>query len=173
MDHIINSCLSFLADWDITVTCGTDSIHLSILLCPVYYAGFNESLIALNGKFNTPACYGIADLKASTPVLKFNFSVSADEMSFCDSSLEVQTVNTILSPYNSHLNLEAFKSCLSFSFQMRWTQTNSLTTESSLSTFPEASFLRNQSGTPSHTTKSLFISSPAATCCSIQSTTLK
>ncbi|XP_060799447.1 zona pellucida-like domain-containing protein 1 [Neoarius graeffei] len=77
------------ADWDITVTCGTDSIHLSILLCPVYYAGFNESLIALNGKFNTPACHGIADLKASTPVLKFNFSVSADEMSFCDSSLEL------------------------------------------------------------------------------------
>ncbi|XP_053095807.1 zona pellucida-like domain-containing protein 1 [Pangasianodon hypophthalmus] len=77
------------ADWDITVMCGTDSIHLSILLCPVYYAGYNESLIALNGKFNTPACCGIVDLKDNTPVLKFNFAISADEMSLCDNSLEL------------------------------------------------------------------------------------
>ncbi|XP_017346490.1 zona pellucida-like domain-containing protein 1 [Ictalurus punctatus] len=77
------------ADWDITVTCGTDSIHLSILLCPVYYAGYNESLIALNGKFNMPACRGIVDLIASTPVLKFNFSVSDEEVSLCDNSLEL------------------------------------------------------------------------------------
>lgn len=89
MVHIINNCLSFSADWDITVTCGTDSIHLSILLCPVYYAGYNESLIALNGKLNMPACRGIVDLIASTPVLKFNFSVSDEEVSLCDNSLEV------------------------------------------------------------------------------------
>ncbi|KAK2831259.1 hypothetical protein Q7C36_016345 [Tachysurus vachellii] len=77
------------ADQDITVMCGTDSIHLSILLCPVYYAGYNESLIALNGKVNIPACRGIVDLKASTPVLRFNFSISAEEMSLCDNSLEL------------------------------------------------------------------------------------
>ncbi|KAF5908182.1 zona pellucida-like domain-containing protein 1, partial [Clarias magur] len=75
-------------DWDITVICGTDSIHLSILLCPVYYAGYNESLIALNGKFNIPACCGVVDLEASTPLLKFNFSISAEQMSLCDNSHE-------------------------------------------------------------------------------------
>ncbi|KAM9469030.1 zona pellucida-like domain-containing protein 1 [Clarias gariepinus] len=77
------------ADWDITVICGTDSIYLSILLCPVYYAGYNESLIALNGKFNIPACCGIVDLKASTPLLKFNFSISAEQMALCDNSHEL------------------------------------------------------------------------------------
>ncbi|KAG7322125.1 hypothetical protein KOW79_014983 [Hemibagrus wyckioides] len=76
-------------DQDITVMCGTDNIHLSILLCPVYYSGYNESLIALNGKFNTPACRGIVDLKASTPVLRFNFSISAEEISLCDNSLQL------------------------------------------------------------------------------------
>ncbi|KAF7699907.1 hypothetical protein HF521_002865 [Silurus meridionalis] len=75
------------ADWDLTVICGTDRIHLSILLCPVYYAGYNESLIALNGKFNIPACHGIVDLKAPTPVL--NFSISAEEISLCDNSVEL------------------------------------------------------------------------------------
>ncbi|TSQ46608.1 Zona pellucida-like domain-containing protein 1 [Bagarius yarrelli] len=76
------------ANGDITVTCGTDSIYLSILLCPVYYSGYNESLIALNGKFTIAACYGIVDLKASAPVLRFNFSTSAEEMFLCDNSLE-------------------------------------------------------------------------------------
>lgn len=80
--------------------CGTDNIHLSILLCPVYYSGYNESLIALNGKFYIPACRGIVDLQASTPVLRFNFSVSAEEISLCDNSLQVGTVNTIISPTN-------------------------------------------------------------------------
>lgn len=101
LDHIINHFLSLVADWDITVMCGTDNIHLSILLCPVYYAGFNETLIALNGKLNTSACLGATDLTASTPVLKFNFSLSAEEISLCDNSFEV---NVILSFFSCKKN---------------------------------------------------------------------
>ncbi|XP_062873183.1 zona pellucida-like domain-containing protein 1 [Trichomycterus rosablanca] len=76
-------------DSDFSVTCGADNICLSIVLCSIYYEGFNESLMALNAKFNIPVCYGVTNLEASTPILKFNFSIFREEMSLCGSSLEL------------------------------------------------------------------------------------
>ncbi|KAL7848656.1 hypothetical protein SRHO_G00202790 [Serrasalmus rhombeus] len=74
---------------DITVTCGANYIYLSILLCPIYYGGYNESLVALNGRFNISACYGVADFGASTPVLNFNISISQETVSLCGNSLVI------------------------------------------------------------------------------------
>ncbi|KAL6470978.1 hypothetical protein MHYP_G00196280 [Metynnis hypsauchen] len=74
---------------DITVTCGANYIYLSILLCPIYYGGYNESLVALNGRFNISACYGMADFGASTPVLDFNISISQETVSLCGNSLVI------------------------------------------------------------------------------------
>uniref|UniRef100_A0AAR2LK03 ZP domain-containing protein n=1 Tax=Pygocentrus nattereri TaxID=42514 RepID=A0AAR2LK03_PYGNA len=79
---------------DITVTCGANYIYLSILLCPIYYGGYNESLVALNGRFNISACYGVADFGASTPVLNFNISISQETVSLCGNSLIVDQVDT-------------------------------------------------------------------------------
>lgn len=73
------------------MTCGTDNISLRIALCPIYYEGFNESLMALNAKFNDPVCYGVADLEARTPVLKFNVSIISEELSLCGNNLEVRS----------------------------------------------------------------------------------
>ncbi|XP_043927032.1 zona pellucida-like domain-containing protein 1 [Protopterus annectens] len=61
---------------DIFVTCGTVGMELSIYLCPVYYAGFNESLLALNRNFNNPACRGTVDLTGPYPMLKFVFPLN-------------------------------------------------------------------------------------------------
>ncbi|KAI4881749.1 hypothetical protein NFI96_033283 [Prochilodus magdalenae] len=77
------------ADSDITVTCGANNIYLTVLLCPIYYEGYNESLVALNGRFNIPACLGTADFGASTPVLNFNISISQESMSLCGNSLVI------------------------------------------------------------------------------------
>ncbi|TRY90418.1 hypothetical protein DNTS_018915 [Danionella cerebrum] len=72
-----------------TVMCGTDQIFLKVLLCPMYYGGYNESLMALNSKFNTPGCSGVADWTVNPPVLLFNFSISQDGLALCGNNLNI------------------------------------------------------------------------------------
>uniref|UniRef100_H3AJ97 ZP domain-containing protein n=1 Tax=Latimeria chalumnae TaxID=7897 RepID=H3AJ97_LATCH len=74
---------------DIDVTCGTESMALSILLCPVYFAGYNESLISLNGQFNNLLCHGLADWKADPPVINFNFSIHDNAVTSCKNNLQI------------------------------------------------------------------------------------
>lgn len=77
---------------DITVTCGTNYMYLRVLICPMYFGGYNESLMALNAKFNVPACLGVPDWTANPPVLNFNFSISQDSLALCGNSLNVRTL---------------------------------------------------------------------------------
>ncbi|XP_076131059.1 zona pellucida-like domain-containing protein 1 [Alosa pseudoharengus] len=74
---------------DISVVCGTKRMELQILLCPMYYGGYNESLMALNAKYNNPSCYGTPDLNADPPVLKFNFSITEQAVSQCSNRLTI------------------------------------------------------------------------------------
>ncbi|XP_041924687.1 zona pellucida-like domain-containing protein 1 [Alosa sapidissima] len=74
---------------DMNVTCGTDKMYLSILLCPIYFGGYNETLMALNSQFNTPGCQGIAELNTSSPVLKFSFGISKQGVNLCGNSLKI------------------------------------------------------------------------------------
>uniref|UniRef100_A0A3P9A7U3 ZP domain-containing protein n=1 Tax=Esox lucius TaxID=8010 RepID=A0A3P9A7U3_ESOLU len=64
------------ASTDISVTCGTMSIDLAILICPAMYCGYNESLLILNGVVDDPACKGTLDDSVSPRVLRFNFSIN-------------------------------------------------------------------------------------------------
>uniref|UniRef100_A0A3B4DWA3 ZP domain-containing protein n=1 Tax=Pygocentrus nattereri TaxID=42514 RepID=A0A3B4DWA3_PYGNA len=120
------NCLYFPDNSDITVTCGANYIYLSILLCPIYYGGYNESLVALNGRFNISACYGVADFGASTPVLNFNISISQETVSLCGNSLvlthAVQFVNisgSVVSqdPGNSPIS---YQQVLQYQFSCRY-----------------------------------------------------
>uniref|UniRef100_A0AAY4B4F8 ZP domain-containing protein n=1 Tax=Denticeps clupeoides TaxID=299321 RepID=A0AAY4B4F8_9TELE len=80
---------------DVMVTCGTNRMELNILMCGVYFSGFNSSLLALNGQFGKPDCMGTPDWIARPPVLKFNFSITEQEVGsglFSDYS-NVQFVN--------------------------------------------------------------------------------
>ncbi|XP_071317123.1 zona pellucida-like domain-containing protein 1 [Trachinotus anak] len=61
---------------DISVECGTSSISLAILICPVVYTGYNESLLILNHIFDKPECKGTLDESATPPVVRFTFPIN-------------------------------------------------------------------------------------------------
>lgn len=80
---------SFPVNSDVTVTCGTEVMELSILLCPVYFGGYNETLMALNAQFILPECRGIPDWNIDPPILKFNLSITADAVAVCSNTFRV------------------------------------------------------------------------------------
>ncbi|XP_077403421.1 zona pellucida-like domain-containing protein 1 isoform X1 [Vanacampus margaritifer] len=83
------------ANSDIEVFCGSQMVTLQILLCPIYFNGYNESLVSLNSKHSNEHCKGIVDWTADTPVIKFNFSITEEEISTCSNKLTVsQEVGT-------------------------------------------------------------------------------
>ncbi|XP_016308351.1 zona pellucida-like domain-containing protein 1 [Sinocyclocheilus anshuiensis] len=74
---------------DITVVCGTSHMFLKVFICPMYFGGYNESLMALNAKFNVPACRGVADWTVNPPVLLFNFSISQEVLTLCGNNMNI------------------------------------------------------------------------------------
>lgn len=90
MSNRIYIFLNLSENADITVTCGTNQMFLKVFLCPMYFGGYNESLMALNAKFNIPACRGVADWSANPPVLMFNFSISQDALTLCGNNINVR-----------------------------------------------------------------------------------
>ncbi|XP_063300681.1 zona pellucida-like domain-containing protein 1 [Pelobates fuscus] len=63
---------------DILVTCGPQDIELSIYLCPVYYAGYNETQLYMNDFINVPGCQGVLDTSSGVPFVKYTFSINAN-----------------------------------------------------------------------------------------------
>uniref|UniRef100_A0AAX7UL96 ZP domain-containing protein n=1 Tax=Astatotilapia calliptera TaxID=8154 RepID=A0AAX7UL96_ASTCA len=61
---------------DVSVTCGPEHIDLSIYLCPMYNAFYNESWVVLNNQTNNPKCYGTADFTVDPPRLRFSFPIN-------------------------------------------------------------------------------------------------
>ncbi|XP_055064260.1 zona pellucida-like domain-containing protein 1 [Misgurnus anguillicaudatus] len=74
---------------DITVVCGTNKMDLQILLCPIYFIGYNESTMALNGQFARPECIGTPDWTVDPPVLKFQFLITETAISTCSNKLTI------------------------------------------------------------------------------------
>uniref|UniRef100_A0A8C6S4S6 Si:ch73-261i21.5 n=1 Tax=Neogobius melanostomus TaxID=47308 RepID=A0A8C6S4S6_9GOBI len=64
---------------DMNVICGSHTVYLSMLLCPIYFNGYNETLMFLNSQHKNPACQGEADWNAKPPVLRFNISLTMEE----------------------------------------------------------------------------------------------
>ncbi|XP_023258049.1 zona pellucida-like domain-containing protein 1 [Seriola lalandi dorsalis] len=74
---------------DITVVCGTEHMDLSIYICPVYQALYNESLMVLNNELSKPECFGTADWSVDPPVLKFKIPISQTAISACNSDFKI------------------------------------------------------------------------------------
>ncbi|XP_060942350.1 zona pellucida-like domain-containing protein 1 [Limanda limanda] len=74
---------------DIKVVCGSQTLDLQILLCPVYFNGYNESLLSLNSEHSNHLCKGTADWSVDPPVVRFNFSITEEGISACSSTLTV------------------------------------------------------------------------------------
>ncbi|XP_061638340.1 zona pellucida-like domain-containing protein 1 isoform X1 [Phyllopteryx taeniolatus] len=76
---------------DIMVDCGTEHMDLSIYLCPVYQALYNESLMVLNNEYNNDKCFGTAEFDVNPPVLKFSFPINESSMSVCGNDFKIIT----------------------------------------------------------------------------------
>lgn len=74
---------------DITVVCGTQYMDLSIYLCPIYHAFYNESLMVVNSEFNNPECFGTPVWNVDPPLLKFTFPINDSSISSCNNKFEV------------------------------------------------------------------------------------
>ncbi|XP_035521949.1 zona pellucida-like domain-containing protein 1 [Morone saxatilis] len=74
---------------DIEVLCGSQNVDLQILLCPIYFNGYNESLLALNSEHSKHQCKGTPDWSVDPPVVRFNFSITEEAISACSSQLTV------------------------------------------------------------------------------------
>ncbi|XP_036932983.1 zona pellucida-like domain-containing protein 1 [Acanthopagrus latus] len=74
---------------DITVVCGTEYMDLSIYICPVYQALYNESLMVLNNQYNKPECFGMADWSVTPPVLKFRFPINESAIISCNNNFKI------------------------------------------------------------------------------------
>ncbi|XP_040007043.1 zona pellucida-like domain-containing protein 1 [Xiphias gladius] len=91
------------ANSDIKVLCGSQTVDLQILLCPIYFNGYNESLLALNSEHSKHQCKGTPDWAVDPPVVKFNFSITEEAITACSSKLTVtQEVGTGLFADFSH-----------------------------------------------------------------------
>ncbi|XP_041864783.1 zona pellucida-like domain-containing protein 1 [Melanotaenia boesemani] len=77
------------ANSDIDVICGSQTVNLQILLCPLYFSGYNESLLALNAQHSKSQCRGTADWTANPPVVKFNFSITERAIADCSSTMTI------------------------------------------------------------------------------------
>lgn len=64
-------------------------VHLQILLCPIYFNGYNESLVSLNSQHSKQQCKGTADWNADPPVVKFNFSITEEAITVCSNTMTV------------------------------------------------------------------------------------
>ncbi|CAN9510964.1 unnamed protein product [Ophioblennius macclurei] len=69
---------------DMTVSCNTMDMEVNILLCPVYKALYNESLMVLNNQIKVNDCYGSPDWSVSPPILKFKFPLNGTSFSRCN-----------------------------------------------------------------------------------------
>ncbi|XP_029106695.1 zona pellucida-like domain-containing protein 1 [Scleropages formosus] len=61
---------------DISVDCGTTTINLAVIACPVIYTGYNESLLKLNS-MTDPTCGGTLDVTVMPAVVRFQFPLNA------------------------------------------------------------------------------------------------
>uniref|UniRef100_A0A8C9Y5Q7 Si:ch73-261i21.5 n=1 Tax=Sander lucioperca TaxID=283035 RepID=A0A8C9Y5Q7_SANLU len=85
---ILVSSLLCSAHSDIEVLCGSQTVHLKILLCPIYFNGYNESLLALNSEHSKDQCKGTPDWTADPPVVKFNVSITEEAITFYFSNVQ-------------------------------------------------------------------------------------
>ncbi|XP_026868480.2 zona pellucida-like domain-containing protein 1 [Electrophorus electricus] len=88
---------------DITVTCGTETLELRVLMCPVYFGGYNESMLVLNGVQDKPECTGTPDWTSDPPILLFRFSITHQGVSACSNKIKTtQEVGTgVFADYSS------------------------------------------------------------------------
>lgn len=80
------------------MVCGTQYMDLSIYICPMYQALYNESMMVVNNEVNKLECYGTADWSVDPPVLKFRFPLNESSVSSCSNNFEVFLAKALCTP---------------------------------------------------------------------------
>uniref|UniRef100_A0A3Q2U4H3 Si:dkey-103g5.3 n=1 Tax=Fundulus heteroclitus TaxID=8078 RepID=A0A3Q2U4H3_FUNHE len=62
---------------DLTVECGTTMITVEVNLCSAQWAGFNASMLALNGNHDNIACLGTIDESRDPPIVRYHLPVNS------------------------------------------------------------------------------------------------
>ncbi|XP_073441739.1 zona pellucida-like domain-containing protein 1 [Dendrobates tinctorius] len=78
------------ADSDIMVNCGPSTIVLTINACPVQFAEFDPTSLALNGKNTLLNCNGTLDTTVDPPVIKFIFPINDTTENACGNSIAIE-----------------------------------------------------------------------------------
>uniref|UniRef100_A0A3Q2QCM1 Si:dkey-103g5.3 n=1 Tax=Fundulus heteroclitus TaxID=8078 RepID=A0A3Q2QCM1_FUNHE len=76
---------------DLTVECGTTMITVEVNLCSAQWAGFNASMLALNGNHDNIACLGTIDESRDPPIVRYHLPVNSSGDNSCRQSLQVRT----------------------------------------------------------------------------------
>ncbi|XP_069804698.1 zona pellucida-like domain-containing protein 1 [Dendropsophus ebraccatus] len=77
-------------DTDIMVNCGPSTIVLTISACPVQYAEFDPTTLALNGKRSMNSCIGALDTTVDPPVVKFVFPLNDTTENACGNTIVIE-----------------------------------------------------------------------------------
>ncbi|XP_044133598.1 LOW QUALITY PROTEIN: zona pellucida-like domain-containing protein 1 [Bufo gargarizans] len=77
-------------DSDIMVNCGPSSIVLTINACPVQFAEFDPTSLALNGKHSKSNCIGALDTTVDPPAITFVFPLNDTTENTCGNSITIQ-----------------------------------------------------------------------------------
>lgn len=76
---------------DLQVDCGVNVIKLEVNLCTVQWAGFDPTILALNGMHNNSQCNGTIDTSVNPPVIRYQLAVNDSQGNLCRQSLQVST----------------------------------------------------------------------------------
>ncbi|XP_034035000.1 zona pellucida-like domain-containing protein 1 [Thalassophryne amazonica] len=77
------------ANSDIDVLCGSEKVDLKILLCPMYFAGYNETMVSLNSQRSKDECKGTPDWKTNPPVLTFSIPITNQGIAACSTQMTI------------------------------------------------------------------------------------
>ncbi|XP_077105884.1 zona pellucida-like domain-containing protein 1 [Ranitomeya variabilis] len=77
-------------DSDIMVNCGPSTIVLTINACPVQFAEFDPTSLALNGKHTLLNCNGTLDTTVYPPVVRFIFPINDTTGNACGNNIAIE-----------------------------------------------------------------------------------
>ncbi|XP_036006036.1 zona pellucida-like domain-containing protein 1 [Fundulus heteroclitus] len=93
---------------DLTVECGTTMITVEVNLCSAQWAGFNASMLALNGNHDNIACLGSIDESRDPPIVRYHLPVNSSGDNSCRQSLQiVDEVPDPTGPFSSFSNIQS------------------------------------------------------------------
>uniref|UniRef100_A0AAR2M4V3 ZP domain-containing protein n=1 Tax=Pygocentrus nattereri TaxID=42514 RepID=A0AAR2M4V3_PYGNA len=95
-------------------------VELRILLCPIYFVGYNESLMALNDVFYRPECMGTAVWTVNPPILVFHFPLTEEGLFSDYSSIQFVNISGMVNSIDPSAGIITYHSEMLYLFSCRY-----------------------------------------------------